>query len=149
VRAFACRPNRFWKEVFDVKAPRQPVRRLIGALLATTIFASQTTIVMAQTAPRAPAQPAPVSAPAAAQATAAPAVQRNIRSIAVVGNQRLEPDTVRAYAGLRVGQPYSRATLDGALRAIAETELFADFQITDNDGDQPRDSRRQPAPERR
>ncbi|MEQ1689248.1 MAG: outer membrane protein assembly factor BamA, partial [Sphingopyxis sp.] len=57
-----------------------------------------------------------------------------IRAISVVGNQRLEPDTVRAYAQLRVGQSYTRATLDAALRALSQTELFSAFQITDNDG---------------
>jgi outer membrane protein insertion porin family len=114
-----------------VKATRKPMRQLIGTLLATSFIAGQTSVVMAQSTP--PRTPAAPTSPAPA-APAAPAAARTIRSIAVVGNQRLEPDTVRAYAGLRIGQAYSRATLDGALRAIAETELFADFQITDNDG---------------
>lgn len=114
-----------------MKATRKPMRQLIGTLLATSFIAGQTSVVMAQaTPPQAPASPTP--APPAAPA--APAEARTIRSISVVGNQRLEPDTVRAYAGLRIGQAYTRATLDGALRAIAETELFSDFQITDNDG---------------
>lgn len=116
---------------FDkVTLNRMRMRRLTGALLASSFIATQTAPVVAQVAPTpapAAAQPAPAAAPTTAQ-------QRQIRAITVVGNQRLEADTVRAYAGLRVGQNYTRATLDTALRAIAETELFADFQITDNDG---------------
>ena len=132
-----------------MKANRPVVRSLLSSLLAGSFLASQTAVVYAQTVPasasapaapaRAPAAPAPATAPATAPANAAapvaaPAVQNTIRAITVTGNQRLEPDTVRAYAQLRVGQPYQRATLDGALRALSETELFADFQITDNAG---------------
>lgn len=127
-----------------MKANRQPIRQFIGLLLASSFMVSQTGVAMAQTGgqrsapprPAAPPPPPPPSVPQddAAAAAAAPAGQRVIRAISVVGNQRLESDTVRAYAGLRVGQNYDRATLDTALRAIAETELFADFQITDNDG---------------
>src|SRR3546814_14744045 len=35
---------------------------------------------------------------------------------------------------LRVGQQYDRAVLDQALKDLAATELFKDFQITDNNG---------------
>lgn len=97
-----------------------------------SVLASQTAAAFAQAVPVAPptAQPAPPE-PAP---TAAGQSQRVIRSISVAGNERLEADTVGAYANLRIGQQYSRATLDAALRALAETELFASFQITDNDG---------------
>ncbi|MEQ1724708.1 MAG: outer membrane protein assembly factor BamA [Sphingopyxis sp.] len=93
--------------------------------MAGSFLASQTAIVHAQSAPAAP--------PVAPAALAQPVAQ-TIRAISVVGNQRLEPDTVRAYAQLRVGQSYTRATLDAALRALSLTELFSAFQITDNDG---------------
>ena len=73
------------------------------------------------------------AAPAAA-VPAAEAPQQTVRSITVQGNQRLEPDTIRSYLRLRVGQRYDRATLDQALKDLAATELFKDFQITDNDG---------------
>src|SRR3546814_16544883 len=39
-----------------------------------------------------------------------------------------------SYLRLRVGQSYDRATLDQALKDLAATELFKDYQITDNDG---------------
>ncbi|MFC7537638.1 outer membrane protein assembly factor BamA [Sphingomonas sp. GCM10030256] len=92
-----------------------------------------------------PAQPAPPPAsttpPAATQpATTQPApvqpvtpatgvAQGVIRSIAVRGAERLEPETVRSYANLNPGQEYSAETLDTALKALYDTELFADVQI--------------------
>jgi outer membrane protein insertion porin family len=90
-------------------------------------------IALAQTAP--PVQPRPpVAAPTAPPATT-PAVQQPvIRSIAVVGNQRLEADTIRSYIRLRAGQRYSREMLDQALKDLYATELFANAQITDNEG---------------
>ena len=57
-----------------------------------------------------------------------------IRSIEVIGSQRLEPDTVRSYTTLRPGAAYSRETVDQALKELYATELFADVQIRDNAG---------------
>lgn len=97
--------------------------------MTSTMLVGQIGAVHAQTVPVAavPAAAAPAAAPATPEA-------RVIRAISVVGNQRLEGDTVRTYAQLRVGQAYTRATLDNALRALSQTELFSQFQITDNDG---------------
>jgi outer membrane protein insertion porin family len=94
-----------------------------------------------QPAPEQPApdQPAP-DQPAAAQpappgaTTIVSGQQGTVRSIVVVGNQRLEPETVISYMPLRVGEPYDRETLDAALRALFETELFADVRIRDDAG---------------
>lgn len=69
-----------------------------------------------------PAQPAPV-----AQAD-------QIQSITIVGSQRLEPDTVRAYMRLRVGQNWSQVAGDQALKELYATELFADVSIRNNSG---------------
>ena len=78
-----------------------------------------------------PTVPAPgVPAPAPEAAPTATTVQ----SITVVGNQRLEAQTILSYLRLRVGQQYDRAVLDQALKDLAATELFKDFQITDNAG---------------
>lgn len=99
--------------------------------MTSTMLVGQIGAVHAQTVPVA-AVPA-AAAPAATPAPATPEA-RVIRAISVVGNQRLEGDTVRTYAQLRVGQAYTRATLDNALRALSQTELFSQFQITDNDG---------------
>jgi len=57
-----------------------------------------------------------------------------VKSITVVGNQRLEAQTILSYLRLRVGQTYDRAMLDQALKDLAATELFKDYQISDEDG---------------
>jgi outer membrane protein insertion porin family len=57
-----------------------------------------------------------------------------VRSIAVSGSQRIEPDTVRSYIRLRAGAAYTRETLDQALQDLFATELFADVQIRDDNG---------------
>ncbi|WP_095011875.1 outer membrane protein assembly factor BamA [Tsuneonella mangrovi] len=70
------------------------------------------------------------SAPAAA-----PAPQANvIRQINVVGAERLEPSTIISYIRLRVGQVYTAAAADQALKDLAATELFSDYSIQNNDG---------------
>ena len=78
----------------------------------------------------APAQPATGTTQAPTTDTApAPAV-RTIQSIAVRGSQRLEPETIRAYANLAPGQTYTAATLDQALKDLYATQLFADVTIS-------------------
>ena len=52
----------------------------------------------------------------------------------MTGNQRLEDVTILSYLQLRVGQVYNRALLDQALKDMAATELFKDFQILDLGG---------------
>ena len=90
--------------------------------------------------PAAAQQAEPAPAPPAATQPAAPAVtqpvapaQRIIRSIQVTGNQRLEPETIRAYANLQPGTPYDAGTLDQALKELYATQLFADVTITGAD----------------
>src|SRR4051794_2695334 len=56
-----------------------------------------------------------------------------IRSITVRGNQRLEPETIRAYANLSPGQTYTAETLDQALKDLYATQLFADVTFTGTD----------------
>ncbi|WP_082543326.1 outer membrane protein assembly factor BamA [Sphingomonas sp. Leaf339] len=104
--------------------------------------------VMAQTAPAPAAQAAPVrptpattrpatvAAPstatptAAGQATTAPVTAGTIRSLRVEGSQRIEPETVLSYTKLRIGIPYTTATLDQALVDLQASELFADYSIS-------------------
>jgi outer membrane protein insertion porin family len=81
-------------------------------------------------AQEAAAQAAPTPAPAVPLAQ-----DETIRSIAVVGTQRLEPDTVRSYIRLRPGQAWSQANADQALKDLFATELFADVSIRNNAGD--------------
>ena len=100
-------------------------RRAGAALLVGTMLGGWAVPLAAQTAPANPAPPAPAEvAPAPAPAP------RAIRSIAVRGNQRLEPETIRSYANLSPGQTYTAESLDQALKDLYATQLFADVQIT-------------------
>ena len=98
-------------------------RRAGAVLLVGTMLGGWAAPLAAQTAPAEPAAQAPAPAP----------VSRTIRSIAVRGNQRLEPETIRSYANLSPGQPYTAESLDQALKDLYATQLFADVTITGAD----------------
>ena len=72
--------------------------------------------------------------PAPAAAPTAPAAFDEIKSITVVGTQRLEGDTVRSYIRLRTGQPWTQVSADQALKDLYATELFADVAVRNNSG---------------
>lgn len=62
----------------------------------------------------------------------APAAQAQgvvVRDIQVVGNRRVEPETVRSYLLFNVGDPYDAGKADRSLRALFATGLFADVEI--------------------
>ena len=116
--------------------------RRAGALfLVGTVLGGSAAPVLAQAAPTpqpapaqpAAAQPAPLAPGQSTPAAATPPAERIIRSIAVRGNQRLEPETIRAYANLSPGQTYTAQSLDQALKDLYATQLFADVQITGAD----------------
>ena len=109
-------------------------RRLSSALLVGTILGGVAAPAYAQPAAPSAAAPAP-AAPAAPAATPAPAPpqQTLIKTLAVNGNQRLEAETVLSYMNLRIGQNYTRESLDQALRDLYATELFADVTIAGAD----------------
>ncbi len=92
---------------------------MAALLLGSTILAGIPQAALAQDA----------AAPAAAASAA-----DTIKSINVVGSQRLEPDTIRTYIKLRIGQPYTQAGGDQALKDLFATELFADVQIRNDAG---------------
>jgi len=105
---------------------RRASGRLASALLIGTALAGVPVAAQAPTATTTPVVVAP----------AAPAVQPGsgvIKTIAVTGNQRLEADTVRSYIKLRPGDPYTRESLDQALKDLYASELFADVQIAGGD----------------
>jgi outer membrane protein insertion porin family len=111
-------------------------QRAGALLLVGTVLGGSAAPLLAQTAPAAPAPPPASGTPAAtAPAPATNVVQapapaeRTIRSIAVRGNQRLEPETIRAYANLSPGQTYTAESLDQALKDLYATQLFADVTI--------------------
>ncbi len=102
---------------------------LAAVLLGSTILAGTPVSVMAQDA-------APVAAPVApAAAPAAPSqVGETIKSIQVIGAERLEPQTILSYVALRVGQIYTVAAADQALKDLYETELLSNVKISNENG---------------
>src|SRR5688572_16545180 len=98
-------------------------------LLVGTMLGGWSAPLLAQDAPTDPLAPPPAAAPAPAPSPHA-ARSSVIRSIAVRGNERLEPETVRAYANLAPGATYTPSTLDTALKDLYATELFTDVTIT-------------------
>ena len=101
-----------------ISAMKTTGKRAGAALLVGTILGGLSAPALAQQAGTAPAAP-----PAVAGAPM-------IRSIAVRGNVRLEPETVRAYANLNPGESYTSEKLDQALKDLYATELFTDVTIT-------------------
>jgi outer membrane protein insertion porin family len=108
-----------------IACPVGSVSRFGLALTGATMLAGVPVGALAQeTAPA--TQPAPAPAPAPSTNT--------IRSINVVGAERLEPTTILSYIRLRVGQEYTSAAADEALKDLGATELFADFSIRNEGG---------------
>ncbi|MCB1509541.1 MAG: outer membrane protein assembly factor BamA [Hyphomicrobiaceae bacterium] len=52
-----------------------------------------------------------------------------VRSIQVVGNRRVEPETVRSYLAFAVGDAYDASKVNASLRALYGTGLFSDVRI--------------------
>lgn len=111
----------------------KPAARLALALLGSTILAGMPGAALAQDAPPAatPTEPAQIAPQSGAQSVLPQ--QDIIRSITVVGSERLEVQTILSYIGLRVGDTYTQADADQALKDLAATELFSDFSVR-NDG---------------
>ncbi len=97
-----------------------------GTMLAGVPFAAiaQDSAPVADTAAQDAAQPAP--APLIAQT-------QTIRSLSVIGAQRLEPQTIVSYIRLSPGEPYTQAAADQAIKDLYATELFSSATVR-NDG---------------
>src|SRR5262245_10241716 len=52
-----------------------------------------------------------------------------IREINVVGNRRVEPETVRSYLKFNIGDAYDPGKVDESLKALFATGLFSDVRI--------------------
>jgi outer membrane protein insertion porin family len=109
--------------------------RPFGNLKSVGIFLMGSTALAASgTMTPAFAQATPPTPAAEPSAPAAPAAADQIKSITVVGTQRLEADTVRSYIRLRTGQPWTQVSADQALKDLYATELFADVAVRNNSG---------------
>jgi len=104
-----------------------------GTMLAGVPFAANAQEADVDAAQPATSQSTPAPAPAPAE-TPVPASD-SIRSITIVGAERLEPTTILSYIRLRVGEEYTSAAADQALKDLGATELFSDFSIRNDDGD--------------
>lgn len=103
--------------------------RLAALLCGGSLLAGLPGMALAQEQVPAPA-PSPAPAPAPA-----PAERGNIiRSISVVGAERLEPTTILSYIRLRVGQEYTALAADEAIKDLGATELFANTSIRNDNG---------------
>lgn len=78
------------------------------------------------------AQQTPI--PQANEAPAGPQTPSRIRSVQVVGNQRVEANTVASYLLFAPGDPYSEDRIDLSLKTLYATGLFADVVIDPRDG---------------
>ncbi len=119
-------------------AQRAPLR-LASLLACGSILAGVPALAEAQTqaqpvppAGQPAAAPAPAPSPAPAPATAPRG--STIRTISVVGAERLEPTTILSYIRLRVGQEYTAAAADEAIKDLGATELFANSSIRNDNG---------------
>ena len=55
--------------------------------------------------------------------------QQRIGEIQVEGNQRIEPDTVRSYLRIGIGDQFDAALINNSLKSLFATGLFADVSI--------------------
>ena len=113
--------------------PKRDRKRFVVALLGGTILTAVAMPAAAQEQASGQTTPTP-PATGTAQSDATRPGQDVIRTIAVAGTQRLEPQTVLTYVKLRPGQVYTPEAADEALRDLAQTELFADYSIRNDNG---------------
>src|ERR1700761_6252420 len=72
----------------------------------------------------------PVVAPLAIAFAQSQAVAQTLNSIEVVGNRRVEIETIRSYFKAGPGGRLDNAAIDDGLKALIETGLFQDVQIS-------------------
>ena len=103
-------------------------RRLAIALLGGTMLGGMPGLAMAQVATEQPTEEplSPVEVPQSQGQT--------IRSISIVGSERLEPNTIISYITLRTGQEYTQAAADQAIKELYATELFANATLRNDNG---------------
>ena len=72
----------------------------------------------------------PVAAPLAVTLVSSQAAAQTVNSIEVVGNRRVEVETIRSYFKAGPGGRLDNASIDDGLKALIETGLFQDVQIS-------------------
>jgi outer membrane protein insertion porin family len=72
----------------------------------------------------------PVLAPLAVTLVSSQAAAQSVNSIEVVGNRRVEVETIRSYFKAGPGGRLDNASIDDGLKALIETGLFQDVQIS-------------------
>ncbi|MBX7514863.1 outer membrane protein assembly factor BamA [Qipengyuania sp. GH38] len=98
--------------------------RLVAGLMAGSVLAGMPAVALAQDAGE-----------TQAEQPAGTVVQQDVvRSIAVAGAQRLEPQTILSYIRLRPGDAYTQAAGDQVLKDLYATELFSNVSVTNTDG---------------
>ena len=107
-------------------------RTITGLLprLSATLASLLMLAVLASGAPSR-AQEAPTAETPAPQTYQPP---QRIRTIQVIGNQRVEANTVASYLLFAPGDPYSEERIDLSLKTLYATGLFADVIIDPRDG---------------
>ncbi len=107
--------------------------RLISVLLISTMLATPAWSQRPRRDDSAAPPPPPVAGEAAAP-LANPDTSKVVRAVIVRGTERLEPETVRSYLNLAVGDRYDRDRADQAVKALYASELFSDATIRDDNG---------------
>lgn len=72
--------------------------------------------------------------PAPTPQTIPPETGGTVRSIEVEGNQRIEPETIRAYMSLESGDRITADAIDQSIKSLFSTGLFADVAIVPRNG---------------
>jgi outer membrane protein insertion porin family len=106
-------------------------------VLACALLATSGGPGFAQTPAGPAAPPAPAVRPAAAPRPAtparpgrpAPAPGNAVTEIKVVGNERIEPGTIRSYMLLQPGDPFDPDRMDRSLKTLYATGLFSDVKL--------------------
>ena len=107
---------------FAASRRRNSATRLAVGLLAGTMLAGVPVAAFAQEE-------------TATEAVPAAAVQADVvRTIAVSGAQRLEPQTILSYIKLRPGDTWTQAAGDAVLKDLYATELFSNASVVNRDG---------------
>jgi outer membrane protein insertion porin family len=76
----------------------------------------------------------PVAAPLAGMMMSSPAAAQTVNSIEVVGNRRVEVETIRSYFKPGPGGTLDAGRVDDGLKALIETGLFSDVKINRQGG---------------